>query len=145
MGREVNRLGFLREKYMLDETRKILDSLNIKIKSLDIPVENYSGGQRQAVAIGRSVYFNARILIMDEPTAALGVEETEMVVNLVGELKKKGIGIFFISHDMHDVIKFTDRIAVLKNGKLVDVCDTRDVSEDDVVQMIISGIPMSRT
>ena len=139
MGRELNRHGFLDDRLMLRETKRILDSLRIKIKSLTTPVENLSGGQRQSIAIGRAVYFEAKILIMDEPTAALGLEETKLVVDLVEELKAKGIGIFFISHDIHDVYRFTDRIYVLKGGKLVHSCPTRDHTQDEIVEMIISG------
>ncbi|MGI9420309.1 MAG: ATP-binding cassette domain-containing protein [Geminicoccaceae bacterium] len=141
MGREANRYGFLDEAFMLRETRRILDSLRIKIESLTTRVENLSGGQRQSIAIGRAVYFQAKILIMDEPTAALGMEETQLVVELIEELKSKGLGIFFISHDIHDVYRFTDRIYVLKGGKLVHTCATNAHSQDEIVQMIISGRP----
>ncbi|MCY4453606.1 MAG: ATP-binding cassette domain-containing protein [Immundisolibacterales bacterium] len=141
MGRETNRYGFLDDKYMLRETRRILDSLRIRIGNLGAPVENLSGGQRQSIAIGRAVYFEARILIMDEPTAALGMEETELVVQLIGELKSKGIGIFFISHDIHDVYRFTDRICVLKGGRHVHTCATSAHTQDEIVEMIISGRP----
>ena len=106
MGREANRLGFLSEKYMLQETKRVLESLKINLRSLTTRVDNLSGGQRQSIAIGRAVYFQAKILIMDEPTAALGMEESELVVRLIGELKAKGIGILFISHDIHDVYRF---------------------------------------
>lgn len=141
MGRETNRCGFVDDAYMLRETRRILDSLHIKITSLTTRVENLSGGQRQSIAIGRAVYFQAKILIMDEPTAALGMEETQLVVELIEELKTKGLGIFFISHDIHDVYRFTDRIYVLKGGKLVHTCLTNAHTQDEIVQMIISGRP----
>lgn len=141
MGREANRYGFLDDGYMRRETRRVLDGLKIRIESLTTPVENLSGGQRQSIAIGRAVYFQARILIMDEPTAALGPEETEVVVGLIGELKAKGIGIFFISHDIHDVYRFTDRIYVLKGGRLVHTCPTSAHTQEEIVQMIISGRP----
>ena len=98
-----------------------------------------SGGQRQVVAISRAIYFNARILIMDEPTAALGPEETAMVGNLIQQLKDEGVGIFLISHDMHDVFALSDRLAVMKNGKLVGTYRTQDVTEDEVLGMIILG------
>ena len=98
-----------------------------------------SGGQRQSVAIARAIYFNARILIMDEPTAALGPQETAMVAELIKQLKSEGIGIFLISHDLHDVFDLADRVSVIKNGKLVGTCRTSDVTKDEVLAMIILG------
>ena len=103
------------------------------------PVKSLSGGQRQAVAIARAVYFNARILIMDEPTAALGPAETAQVRNLVRQLKDEGIGIFLISHDIHDVFDLSDRISVMYHGRIVDTVDKADVTPDDVLGMIILG------
>ena len=90
-------------------------------------MKSLSGGQRQAVAIARAVYFNARILIMDEPTAALGPAETAQVRNLVRQLKDEGIGIFLISHDIHDVFDLSDRISVMYHGRIVDTVDKDDV------------------
>jgi D-xylose transport system ATP-binding protein len=98
-----------------------------------------SGGQRQSVAIARAVYFNAKILIMDEPTAALGPQETQMVAELINELKRQGLGIFLIDHDIHAVKKLCDRAAVMKNGQLVGVVKVDEVSEDDILAMIILG------
>ncbi len=89
----------------------------------DQPVKSLSGGQRQAVAIARAVHFNARILIMDEPTAALGPAETAQVRDLVRQLKNEGIGIFLISHDIHDVFDLSDRISVMYHGRIVDIVD----------------------
>jgi len=91
------------------------------------------------VAISRALYFNARILIMDEPCAALGPEETAMVGDLVKQLKADGVGIFLITHDMPDVFGLSDRLAVMKNGKLVGTYRTEDVTEDEVLGMIIAG------
>ena len=98
-----------------------------------------SGGQRQAVAIARAVFFNARILIMDEPTAALGPAETAQVRNLVRQLKDEGIGIFLISHDIHDVFDLSDRISVMYHGRIVDTVNKVDVTPDGVLGMIILG------
>lgn len=98
-----------------------------------------SGGQRQSVAIARAIYFNAKVLIMDEPTAALGPQETAMVAELIKQLKSEGIGIFLISHDLHDVFDLSDRVSVLKNGCLIGTRRTQDVTKDEVLGMIIMG------
>jgi len=98
-----------------------------------------SGWQRQSVAIARAIYFNAKVLIMDEPTAALGPQETAMVSELIQQLKNEGVGIFLISHDLHDVFDLSDRVSVLKNGKLIGTRRTKDVTKDEVLGMIIMG------
>lgn len=121
------------------DARKVFHRLNKNFKNVRTPVRRLSGGQRQVVAISRAIYFNARILIMDEPTAALGPEETAMVGNLVRQLKAEGVGIFLISHDMHDVFALSDRVSVMKNGRLVGTYRTQDVTEDEVLGMIIGG------
>jgi D-xylose transport system ATP-binding protein len=121
------------------ETRKIMKRLNPNFEKFSAPVRALSGGQRQSVAIARAVYFNARILIMDEPTAALGVKETQMVAELIEQLKAEGLGIFLISHDIHDVMALCDRVSVMKNGKLVGTVRVEDVTEDDILGMIILG------
>ena len=144
MGRELNTWGFLRKKAMKDEAEKALSRLNIRIKSLDVEVETMSGGQRQAISISRAVHFDTKILIMDEPTAALGMEESRMVMDLTVELKKQGIGIIWISHDIHEVYNFTDRITILHGGQNVVTAPTRDFTQDEIVSMIISGRPVDR-
>ena len=121
------------------ETRKIMGRLNPNFQKFKDPVKALSGGQRQSVAIARAVYFNAKILIMDEPTAALGPQETKMVAELIEELKKQGLGIFLISHDIHDVMDLCDRVSVMKNGQLVGTERVEDVTDDDILGMIILG------
>ena len=121
------------------DARKVFLRLNKNFTNIHTPVRRLSGGQRQVVAISRVIYFNARILIMDEPTAALGPEETAMVGNLVRQLKAEGVGIFLISHDMHDVFALSDRVALMKNGRMVGTYRTADVTEDEVLGMIIGG------
>lgn len=121
------------------DARKVFLRLNRNFTNVRTPVRRLSGGQRQVVAISRAIYFNARILIMDEPTAALGPEETAMVGALVRELKAQGVGIFLISHDMPDVFALSDRLAVMKNGRLVGTYNTAEVTEDEVLGMIIGG------
>jgi D-xylose transport system ATP-binding protein len=140
LGRElVTPLGTVDDDAMEAETRKIMARLNPNFQKFADPVSALSGGQRQSVAIARAVYFNARILIMDEPTAALGPHETQMVSELIQQLKAEGIGIFLISHDIHDVMELCDRASVMKNGQLVGTVDVKDVTDDDLLGMIILG------
>jgi D-xylose transport system ATP-binding protein len=140
LGRELlTRWRTLDDHRMDAEARKVFHRLNKNFTNVRIPVRRLSGGQRQVVAISRAIYFNAKILIMDEPTAALGPEETAMVGNLIQQLKADGVGIFLISHDMHDVFALSDRLCVMKNGKLVGTYRTQDVTEDEVLGMIILG------
>ncbi len=140
LGRELTLTGgLLDDAAMESATRKVMGRLNPNFAKFHAPVAALSGGQRQSVAIARAVHFNARILIMDEPTAALGVQETRMVAELIQQLKREGLGIFLISHDMHDVFDLSDRLSVMKNGKLVGTVRTQDVTQDDVLGMIILG------
>jgi D-xylose transport system ATP-binding protein len=140
LGRElVTRFGYLDDAAMEAATRKVMARLNPRFKNFKSPVKSLSGGQRQSVAIARAVHFNAKILIMDEPTAALGPAETAQVRDLVKQLKSEGIGIFLISHDIHDVFDLSDRITVMLQGKLVGTVNKDDVSTDDVLGMIILG------
>jgi D-xylose transport system ATP-binding protein len=140
LGREMTTVaGELDDSAMESETRKVMGRLNPNFTRFRLPVASLSGGQRQAVAIARAVYFNARILIMDEPTAALGPAETAQVRNLVRQLKGEGIGIFLISHDIHDVFDLSDRISVMYHGRIVGTVRKDDVTPDDVLGMIILG------
>lgn len=140
LGREItNALGVLDEAQMELETRKVMKTLNPNFTNITDPVSSLSGGQRQVVAIGRAIYFNAKILVMDEPTAALGPSETAMVKDLTIKLKDEGIGIFLISHDMADVFDLCDRVMVMKNGKDVGSFMIDEVSRDDILSLIIGG------
>ena len=140
LGREIiGKGGFLDDSAMEAETRKIMGRLNPNFRKFNVPVSALSGGQRQSVAIARAVYFNAKILIMDEPTAALGPQETQMVSELIQELKKQGLGIFLIEHDIHNVMKLCDRAVVMKNGQRVGTVNVNEVTDDDILGMIIMG------
>jgi len=140
LGRELkSRIGSLDDTAMESATRKVIGRLNPNFKNFKTPVVSLSGGQRQAIAIGRAIHFNARVLIMDEPTAALGPAETEQVRNVIKQLKSEGIGIFLISHDIHDVFDLADRISVMLHGKLVGTVNKSDVTTDEVLGMIIMG------
>jgi len=140
LGRELtDPLGSLDDAAMESATRKVMARLNPRFRNFKAPVRSLSGGQRQSVAIARAIQFNARILIMDEPTAALGPAETAQVRELVAQLKQEGIGIFLISHDIHDVFDLADRITVMLQGKLVGTVNKDDVTKDEVLAMIIMG------
>jgi D-xylose transport system ATP-binding protein len=140
LGRELRtRWGTLDDIAMESEARKVMGRLNPNFRRFKDPVRSLSGGQRQSVAIARAIHFNARILIMDEPTAALGPAETAQVGELIKQLKAEGIGIFLISHDIHDVFDLADRVCVMKNGQVVGTAWTKDVTKDEVLGMIILG------
>jgi len=140
LGRELRtKWGTLDDIAMESEARKVMGRLNPNFRRFKDPVKSLSGGQRQSVAIARAIHFNARILIMDEPTAALGPHETAQVGELIKQLKAEGIGIFLISHDIHDVFDLADRVCVMKNGKVVGTAHVKDVTKDEVLGMIILG------
>lgn len=140
LGREIlTRWGTLDDGAMEAQTRRVMARLNPHFQRFKEPVRALSGGQRQSVAIARAIHFDARILIMDEPTAALGPAETKQVSDLVLQLKNEGIGIFLISHDIHDVFDLADRLYVMKNGRVVGSARVADVTKDEVLGMIILG------
>ncbi|WEK05699.1 MAG: ATP-binding cassette domain-containing protein [Candidatus Devosia phytovorans] len=147
LGREITTpIGTLDDAAMESKAREVMGRLNPNFRRFKEPVKALSGGQRQSVAIARAILFNARILIMDEPTAALGPQETEQVGDLIKQLKSDGIGIFLISHDIHDVFDLADRLVVMKNGKVVGSARTSDVTKDEVLGMIILGkVPAGAT
>ena len=140
LGRELlTRWGNLDDKRMLEESRKVLARLNPNFRNLRDPVSRLSGGQRQVIAIARAIYFNVKCLIMDEPTAALGPAETAMVGELIRQLRREGVGIFLISHDMHDVFDLCDRVVVMNRGHNVGSYRIEEVSKDDILSLIIKG------
>ncbi len=149
LGREKMKkiLGFLSvldNEYMHEESQKILQKLDIMIPSLRNRIRALSGGQRQAVAISRSIYWNARFLIMDEPTAALGVAEQKKVLDIVKTLKSHGIGILMISHQMHDVFSVADRLVIMRRGEKVGELVTRETNPDEVVSLIVGAETVTR-
>jgi ABC-type sugar transport system ATPase subunit len=145
LGRELSRsyLGgifrFLDDKAMEEEARKLLDRLRIDIKSVRLRVENLSGGQRQAVAIGRATAFNARAVIMDEPTASLAVKEVGKVLDLIRHLKTQGVSVILISHRLQDVFTVADRIMVLKHGVNVGALRTAETNMDEIVSLMVGA------
>jgi D-xylose transport system ATP-binding protein len=140
LGRETTSfLGFLDEDAMEADARRTLERMKLRLPNLANLASTLSGGQRQAIAIARAIHFNARVLIMDEPTAALGPEETAKVGALVRELSSQGIGILLISHDIHDVFELAHRLVVMRNGRVVGTVKTPHVTKDEALAMIIAG------
>ncbi|HJX40389.1 MAG TPA: ATP-binding cassette domain-containing protein [Anaerolineales bacterium] len=145
IGREIVRGGIgrffkiLDYGRMLEETRKVLERLNVKVPDLKKKVFFLSGGQRQSVAISKAIYFNARVIIMDEPTASLGVEETAKVYGLIRELTKNNIAVILISHNINEVFGLADRFVVLKTGRVVGVRRKQETSLEEILKMIITG------
>jgi ABC-type sugar transport system ATPase subunit len=149
MGREKTKpfLGLipvLDHETMHDESKKVLDRLEIEIPSLRNLIKTLSGGQRQAVAIGRSIYWNAKLLIMDEPTAALGVAEQRKVLDLVRLLRSQNIPIIIISHQMYDIFSVTDRLVVMRRGKKVAERITKQTNTDEVIGLITGSEEVAR-
>jgi simple sugar transport system ATP-binding protein len=123
--------------YMLEESRQVLERLDIQIPNLRRPIRQMSGGQRQAVSIARAVYWNARLMIMDEPTAALGVPEQRKVLELVGTLRAQGVPVIVISHNMQDVFEVADRIIVMRRGRKVGERLTSATNSNEVVGLMV--------
>ncbi len=121
MSSQLGLIGVMNQRHMEEETRRLLDRLKIDIPSVRLDVERLSGGQRQAVAIARTTAFNAKVIIMDEPTAALSVAAINQVLDLVRELKAQGCSIIVISHRLEDIYQVSDRMIVLRHGRKV--CD----------------------
>ncbi|MCO5081591.1 MAG: ATP-binding cassette domain-containing protein [Rhizobiaceae bacterium] len=144
LGREPMRklFGFLPvldRRRMAEAAKQTMSLLDFHVSRLDAPVSNFSGGQRQAVAIGRAVFWNAQILIMDEPTAALGVPEQRKVIQLIHQLKAQGRGVIFISHNLQDIFAVSDRIVVLRRGVLAGERRIAETNHDEVVKLMVGG------
>jgi ABC-type sugar transport system ATPase subunit len=125
---------------MLKESRGVLDKLHIHIPNLRRPIREMSGGQRQSVAIARAVYWNARLMIMDEPTAALGVAEQRKVLDLVRTLRDQGVPVIIISHNMQDVFAVADRLVVLRRGRKVGELAVAETDTDEVVGLMTGSL-----
>ncbi|GAI70975.1 unnamed protein product [marine sediment metagenome] len=140
MGREpTTTLGFLRKKVMDEESMEALKSMGLHLRSPNINISTLSGGERQGVAIARAFYFEAKLVILDEPTMALSVKEVREVFNFVNQLKRKGISVIFITHNLHQVFTISDRIVVLSHGKkLVDI-KKKDTNVDELSEIIVRG------
>ncbi len=144
LGREPMRKAFgllpvLDRRLMRRQAREAIETLDIEIKKLNVPVRTLSGGQRQAVAIGRAIFWKAEILIMDEPTAALGVPEQRKVRALVESLKTSNVAVIFISHNLGDIFAVADRILVLRRGILAGERRTEETDGDEIVKLMVGG------
>jgi simple sugar transport system ATP-binding protein len=130
-------LPVIDRKAMADAAKATMEKLDFHVNRLDAPVAAFSGGQRQAVAIGRAMYWNARLVIMDEPTAALGVPEQLKVISLIKSLKAQGKGIIFISHNLRDIFEVADRIVVFRRGENAGERTPDATTSDEIVRMMV--------
>ncbi|MDW6063359.1 ATP-binding cassette domain-containing protein [Streptomyces sp. FXJ1.4098] len=144
LGREVRRLGILDEVEMERRTRGLLESLSIRIPDVRVPVATLSGGQRQTVAISRSLLGEPRLLLLDEPTASLGVEQTSHVLDLVDRLRDHGLGVLLISHNMGDVKAVADQAAVLRLGRNNGFFDVMTTSQEQIISSITGATSHAR-
>jgi ABC-type sugar transport system ATPase subunit len=143
LGREVMKrvlgLPAVDRRRMRAEAAETLKVLDIRINRFDLPLRSMSGGQRQAVAIGRAIQWKAKVLIMDEPTAALGVPEQRKVKALVRSLKQSGVGVIFISHNLADIFEVCDRIVVLRRGIVAGERSISNTNPDEIVRLMVGG------
>lgn len=137
LGRELHTpIHTLDEISMEREARRVLQTLNVKLPSLRTLVSSLSGGQRQSIAVAKTVLHNARVILLDEPTAALGVAQTRQVLNLIARLREQGLAVVVISHNLADVFEVVDRIIVLRLGRRVNTFDVRTTTPESVVAAI---------
>ena len=144
LGRELIRYQFgflpvLDRAKMRSESGDILNSLGIRVPDPTLPVGNLSGGQRQAIAISRAIYWNARLLIMDEPTAALGVPEQRLVRDLVHRLRERQVAIIYISHNLNDIFAVSDRILVLERGRKAGERKASETDDNELVKLMMGS------
>ena len=144
LGRELQKKAFgifpqLDNQRMREETKQLLEQFSIKLPKLNEAVVHLSGGQRQTIAISRLLLQKVKLVIMDEPMAALGVDEGSKVLSLIEKMKSENIGILIISHNLEHVFRLSDRIAVMKNGKLLNVLDSKSTTREEVVKLITFG------
>ena len=140
LGREpVSRVGLfniLRKKEMDKIAREVLEDIGVKVRSVDEAVSFLSGGERQAIAIGRAIHFGAKLLILDEPTAALSIKETRKVLDLILEAKEKGLSVVFITHNIYHVYEVADKLTLLEHGKKVGDFVKKDVTPEEIIDII---------
>jgi D-xylose transport system ATP-binding protein len=136
-------LRSLSEEEMEQRTREVLQGLSVTIPSLRHPVSDLSGGQRQSVAVSRAVLWGSQVVLLDEPTAALGVEQTAMVLRLMSRLRERGLSVVLISHNLADVFQVADRIVVLRLGRRVATFQRRETTLEQVVAAITGGVTIT--
>jgi ABC-type sugar transport system ATPase subunit len=136
LGREESWGPFIRKRRMEAMARGLLESLKIDIPFLNIPVGLLSGGQRQAVAVARAIRQGGRLIIMDEPTAAMGLRESATVLTLIERLRSQGFAVVLISHNLHNVFSVADRICVMRHGRVIGMLNRCDTFPEEVVGMI---------
>jgi D-xylose transport system ATP-binding protein len=140
LGREIHRYGVLDEVEMERRTRELLRTLSIRIPDVRVPLATLSGGQRQVVAITRSFVSAPRLLLLDEPTASLGLEQTNQLLDLIEELRDRGTGVLLISHNMGDIKAVADRIAVLRLGRNNGLFDVSTTSQEQIISSITGAV-----
>lgn len=140
LGREIVKGGFLNKKKMIEEAEKLLESLEIQIPDVTVPVGNLSGGQRQGVAVARLVHNGGKLLIFDEPTAAMGLNESNAVLRLIRKLAADGYAVIIISHNLPQVFHISDRICVMRQGQVMKELLTKETTMDEVVSLITGVI-----
>jgi len=143
LGGVLGRLGFLDKKAMRERAGAEMRRLKIGIQSVDQPVQGLSGGQRQAVAVARAIAWGTRIVIMDEPTAALGVRESGMVLELIREVRNQGIAIIMISHNLPEVFAVADRITVLRLGRTITTLRRDETTLEEIVGMMTGALQVA--
>ena len=150
LGREVKKyylgglIPMLDEPHMLRESRVALEALEIHFPNLQQPIENLSGGQRQAVAIARAVYWDAKLMIMDEPTNNLGVPEQHKVLDLIRKLREQGVPVILITHTLPDVFAVSDRLIVMHRGRKVTEKRTTETNTQELVQYMVGALDDTR-
>jgi simple sugar transport system ATP-binding protein len=139
LNREPVRWPLLRNKFMRQEAQKALDSMGIKtLKSVDVEVASLSGGQRQAIAVARSVFSESKVLLLDEPLAAMGVKEGAMILDIVRQVKERGISVIIIAHNYGQVLQVCDRVNLLQGGKITYDKYARDTSVEELTEMVVA-------
>ncbi|GAA4343374.1 ATP-binding cassette domain-containing protein [Microbacterium rhizosphaerae] len=138
LGRELTRFGFLDRARMRAEAQAVITELGVKIRSMRLPVGGMSGGQRQGVAIARAVHLGGRLVLLDEPTAALGPEQQQAVLDLITRLRDQGTAVILVSHNIDHVMAVADRIVVMREGRVAGVKAVADTAALEVIQLIMS-------
>jgi D-xylose transport system ATP-binding protein len=140
LGRELRRARFFRrDRQMRQAAQQVIERINPRFTNLKTPVKDLSGGQRQSIAIARAVHFQAKVIVLDEPTAALGPAETAHFNDLIARLKTQNVGIVLVSHDIDQIMELADRLVVMADGKVISRVDAGEASKDEILSLVILG------